>query len=200
MVYKNNRVTDDSGDTVGSIPFWGRDGDKTVLIAEIRVVVDTPTSAGKVPARFEFYTADSNGALQKAFTIDSAQLVTPVSGLSSSSTLTAAAALKLSGIETGLTAHAGGGQAVALALSGTKSVHNIATVSSASDSVSLPAATGSGAFHFVKNSGAAQLQLYGSGTDTIDGVATGTGVALANGKTRICVDVAAGAWQSILGA
>lgn len=192
MAYKNNRVTDDSGDIVGSIPFWGKDGDKTVLIAEIRVVVDAPTSAGKVPARFEFHTADSNGALQKAATIDSTQLFTLPSGITS--------VLKLAGIETGLTAHAGGGQSVALALSGTKSIHNVTTVSSASDSVSLPAATGSGALHWVKNSGAAQLQLYGAGTDTIDAVATGTGVAVANGKSRICVDVASGAWQSILGA
>ncbi|MEW5677568.1 hypothetical protein ABGT15_14755, partial [Flavobacterium enshiense] len=80
--------------------------------------------------------------------------------LTGTASLVAAGLFKLSGIETGLTAHAGGGQSVALALSGTKAIHNIGTVSSVSDSVSLPAATGSGALHWVKNSAAAnQLQL-----------------------------------------
>jgi hypothetical protein len=105
------------------------------------------------------------------------------------------------GVETGLTAHAGGTQAAALALSTSKSAHEITTVGTAADSVKLPAATGSGAIHWVKNSAAANsLQLFGSGTDTIDGVATGTGVTIAAGKGRVCIDIAAGSWFSILGA
>lgn len=105
------------------------------------------------------------------------------------------------GVETGLTAHAGGTQAAALALSTAKSAHEVTTVGTAADSVKLPAATGSGAIHWVKNSAAANsLQLFGSSTDTIDGVATATGVAIAAGKGRVCIDIAAGSWFSILGA
>lgn len=108
---------------------------------------------------------------------------------------------QLGGAETGLTAAAGGTQAAALALAAAKTVHNIATVGSAADSVKLPLATGSGQMHWVKNSAAANsLQLYGSGTDTIDAVATATGVAVAAGKSRICYDMAAGLWVSLLGA
>lgn len=104
-------------------------------------------------------------------------------------------------VETSLTAHAGGTQAAALALSATVSGHDVTTVGTAADSVKLPAATGSGAVHFVKNSAAANsMQLFGSGTDTIDGVATATGVAIAAGKARLCVDIASGKWVSLLGA
>lgn len=105
------------------------------------------------------------------------------------------------GVEDGLTAHAGGTQAAALALSATKSVHRVSTVGTAADSVKLPAATGSGDVHVVINDAAANsMQLFGSGTDTIDAVATATGVAVAAAKRRICVDYAAGKWISILGA
>lgn len=104
-------------------------------------------------------------------------------------------------VETALTAAAGGTQAGALALSSTKSIHNVATVGTAADSVKLPLATGSGAIHFVKNSAAANsMQIFGSGTDTIDGVATATGVAIAAGKARLLCDVASGEWVSLLGA
>lgn len=104
-------------------------------------------------------------------------------------------------LETALTAAAGGTQAAALALSATKAVHNVATVATAADSVKLPAATGSGKLHFVKNSAAANsLQLFGASTETIDGVASATGVAIAAGKARLLVDLAAGAWVSLLGA
>lgn len=121
--------------------------------------------------------------------------------------LTAAAAVSvgtsfaLAGIETGLTAHAGGTQGAALPLSATKAVHNVTVVGTDADSVVLPAATGSGVVHFIKNSDAAQsLQLFGLAADTIDGVAAATGVAVAAGKTRILIDAVAGNWLSILGA
>lgn len=104
-------------------------------------------------------------------------------------------------VATGITAAAGGTQAGALALDKTKSVHVVSTAASANDSVKLPLATGSGAHVFVKNSAAANsIQLFGSGTDTIDGVATATGVAIAAGKARLCVDSGAGTWVSLLGA
>jgi hypothetical protein len=109
--------------------------------------------------------------------------------------------LSSGGIETGITAAAGGTQAGALALSPTKSFHEVTVVATAANSVKLPLATGSGNIHYVKNSAAVNsLQVYGSGTDTIDGVATATGVAVAAGKTRQFTDTAAGKWQSLLGA
>ncbi len=105
------------------------------------------------------------------------------------------------GIQTPITANAGGTQAAAFALSATASVHEVTIVGSAADSVKLPPATGSGNVHWVKNSAAANaLQLFGAGTDTIDGIATATGVVVAAGKSRMCVDTAAGKWQSLLGA
>lgn len=105
------------------------------------------------------------------------------------------------GLEPAITAHAGGTQAAALALSTTASFHDVTTVGTAADSVKLPLATGSGNIHWVKNSAAANsLQLFGSGTDTIDGVATATGVAIAAGKGRLLIDDGAGTWESLLGA
>lgn len=105
------------------------------------------------------------------------------------------------GIEAAVTAHSGGGQAAAFALSATKSFHDVTVVAAGNDSVALPLATGSGNLHLVKNSAAANsLQVFGSGTDTIDGIATGTGVAILAGKARWFIDDGAGTWESLLGA
>ena len=145
-------------------------------------------------------TVSSGGNVDLPGTLDVTGATTLDSTLAVAGALSAGAALSVA-LETGLTAHAGGGQGSALALSATKVVHNVATVGTAADSVALPAATGSGKLHFVKNSAAANsLQLFGAGTDTIDGVATGTGVAIAAGKARLLVDIASGAWVSLYGA
>lgn len=104
------------------------------------------------------------------------------------------------GIETGLTAHAGGTQAAALGLSAGVTFHEVTVCATAADSVKLPPAVGSGIIHIVKNSGAASCQVYGTSPDTIDQVATATGVAVGIGKSRLFVDSAAGKWQSLLGA
>jgi hypothetical protein len=103
------------------------------------------------------------------------------------------------GIETPITAHAGGTQAGALALNTSKPVHVVSTVGTAADSVKLPAASGSGACHTVSNQTATSLQLFGSGTDTINAVATATGIAVAAGKSAYCIDYAAGLWLAQLG-
>lgn len=115
--------------------------------------------------------------------------------------ITSSGLLNLGGIEDSITAAAGGTQAGALALSTSKAVHRVTIVGSANDSVKLPLATGSGATHFIMNSAAANsLQVFGSGTDTINDVATATGVAQAAGKGAWYVDVAAGKWYRSLGA
>jgi hypothetical protein len=100
-------------------------------------------------------------------------------------------------LENNITATAGGTKAAAYVL--TKSMSRISTCATAADSVLLPAAL-YGASCFVANDGAASAQVFGQGTDTIDGVATATGVAIANGKRRMFVCFADGAWTSLLGA
>lgn len=81
----------------------------------------------------------------------------------------------------GVTAFAGGGQASATAI--TTTVASVDTVASAADSVKLPAPTRVGQIHILINTSANSMQVFGSGTDTINAVATGTGVAQAAGKT-----------------
>lgn len=108
---------------------------------------------------------------------------------------------KLAGIETGLTAHAGGTQAAALALSATKAVSVCTIVGTDADSVILPAATGSGQIRIVHNADAAQdIQVYAALTETINAVASATGVAVGEGKTAMFVDYASGKWFMLLGA
>lgn len=79
-----------------------------------------------------------------------------------------------------ITAKASGTQATAVGL--TSAVNRISVCATAADSVSLPLAQ-AGASVTIRNDGAASAQVFGAGTDTINSVATATGVALANGKT-----------------
>lgn len=94
-------------------------------------------------------------------------------------------------VTTGITAFAGGGQTSATQL--TTAINRITTCATGADSVRLPQAI-KGACVFVANDGAASCTVYGYGTDTINGVATATGVALANAKKGIYVCYADGAW------
>jgi hypothetical protein len=90
-----------------------------------------------------------------------------------------------------LTAHAGGGQGSALAL--TKQNNRITTVATAADSVALPASA-AGMEVIVINSGANPMQVFGAGTDTINGVATATGVSQMANSLVLYTCVTAGAW------
>lgn len=88
--------------------------------------------------------------------------------------------------ETGLTAHAGGTQAAALALSSAKFIHVVATVGTAADSVALPAPV-LGTCHVVVNEAAANsMQLYAVSPATINATATATGIAVAAKKAQFC--------------
>jgi hypothetical protein len=110
--------------------------------------------------------------------------------------------LTMTGKEDTLTAHAGGTQAAALALSASVPVHIITVCATAADSVKLPTCV-AGEIHIVWNFGAESAQVFGNGTSTINGVATATGVALPAGKGAIFYGRtagAAGAWLMILGA
>ena len=84
----------------------------------------------------------------------------------------------------GLVAHAGGGQALATALTAT--INSLTTVTTANDSAGLPVAQ-PGAIVIIENLSANSAQVYGSPTslDTINGVATATGVALPGTKRGI---------------
>lgn len=103
--------------------------------------------------------------------------------------------LMASNFETGITATSGGGQANAYAL--TAQMSKVATVAAGADSVSLPkiAVHGDseanpgvqGMIMFVRNDGANSMQVFGANPDTINGVATGTGVAVGAGKSAMFV-------------
>ncbi len=92
-----------------------------------------------------------------------------------------------------VTAHAGGGQANATAL--TAEVNKVTTVATAGDSVMLPASA-PGLTIFVINGSSNPMQVFGAGTDTIDGVATGTGVSQMQGSSTIYSCTTAGAWST----
>ncbi len=111
------------------------------------------------------------------------------------SSFSASGLFTLTGVEDTLTAHAGGTQAAALALSSTKNYHRISVCATAGDSVALPAAT-VGQAHFVRNDGAASCQVYGTTPDTIDDVATATGVALPAGVGRWFICTTAAKWYT----
>lgn len=100
--------------------------------------------------------------------------------------------------ESGITAHSGGTQAAAYKLGAQR--NNVDTVAAAGDSVALPKIVASpgrldaqgastGAIVFVFNGGANSMQLYaGTGAlDTINAIATATGIAIPPGSGAICV-------------
>ncbi len=93
---------------------------------------------------------------------------------------------------TGITAHAGGGQADATPLTAQTNV--IGTCATATDSVVLPAAAPVGAAVFVRNDGSKAAQVFAVDPGTINAVATGTGVALNAGASATYRIVAADTW------
>ena len=96
-----------------------------------------------------------------------------------------------------ITAHAGGGQANATPL--TALMNRVTTVATAADSVALPVSA-SGLTITVTNASSAAMQVFGQSPDTINAVATGTGISLAAGKTANYCCYTAGAWHQLLSA
>lgn len=94
-------------------------------------------------------------------------------------------------VTTGITAHAGGGQTLATALGA--GMNNVTTVATIADSVKLPAST-AGDYVIVINSAANAMQVFGSGTDTINGVATATGISQAGKMIYVYYCAVAGNW------
>jgi hypothetical protein len=103
-------------------------------------------------------------------------------------------------ITTGITAFAGGGQASATQL--TAAINEVTVCATNADSVKLPLAV-AGIDVFVSNLSGQTLQVIGAGTDTINAVATATGVAVPTLKSAhfVCTSSApAGKWRMLLGA
>lgn len=97
----------------------------------------------------------------------------------------------LESVSDALTAHSGGTQAAALAL--TSKFNVVATVAAVADSVKLPPAL-VGLAITVVNNGANPMQVFGAGTDTINSVATATGIAQAAGTVVAYRCNVAGNW------
>ena len=96
-------------------------------------------------------------------------------------------------VQDGITAHAGGGQANATPLPAV--INRVTTVASAADSVALPASR-AGVTISVINATANAMQVFGLSPDTINSIATGTGLSVAAGVTKTFKCVTAGAWYS----
>ena len=91
-----------------------------------------------------------------------------------------------------LTAFAGGGQASATALPSL--INRVSTVVNQGDSVKLPGAI-AGLAIVVLNRGAQPMQVFGAGTDTINGIATATGISQGINTTATYVCAVAGNWE-----
>ena len=96
----------------------------------------------------------------------------------------------------GLTALAGGGlsSSTPVLLNGT---NLLATVASSADSVVLPKAV-PGMVVVLANAGANPAQVFGNGSDTINGTAGATGISVANAKRTMFIAFDLGVWFSIL--
>ncbi len=99
-----------------------------------------------------------------------------------------------------ITAYAGGGQTNATQLAATN--NNVTVVASAADSIKLPLAV-AGLSVRVRNSAANATQVFGAGTDTINAVATATGLSQAATTSALYFAVTsapAGKWFRVLSA
>ena len=99
-----------------------------------------------------------------------------------------------------VTAHAGGGQALGVAM--TAAINRVTTVGTAGDSVCLPAAVG-GQYITLINASATSMNVFSSNAstaDSINGTAGTTAYAIAGGKTADFVSPAAGIWHALLSA
>lgn len=112
-------------------------------------------------------------------------------------TVTAGTYVKASAA-TGITAYAGGGQTNATQLAA--QINHVTTVATAADSVKLPASAVGMTVVVINGAASNSMQVFGAGTDTINDVATATGVAQAAGKTATYHCPVAGKWYRNLSA
>src|SRR5690348_6895794 len=98
---------------------------------------------------------------------------------------------------TGITAHAGGGQASATPLTG--QVNKVSTVATAADSVLLPVAV-AGHERIVINAGANSMNVYPNTGDAINALSANAAFAMAAGKTGHFYATDTGHWHCNLSA
>lgn len=106
--------------------------------------------------------------------------------------------MRLNNSTNGITAKVNGGKSGATQLS--NGVNNITVVNTANDSALLPIADGKSIVIVINSDSADSVQIFGQGTDTINGIATGTGVAQAHGITALYVSPVKGQWFRLLSA
>ena len=94
-----------------------------------------------------------------------------------------------------VTARAGGGQANATQL--LYDGANVSTVATAADSVKLPTAKPGAEYNLVNEHATNAIQVFGGGTDTINKVASATGVSQAAGVAAYYFCVYAGNWSRV---
>jgi hypothetical protein len=75
--------------------------------------------------------------------------------------------------------------------------NHVGTAASSGDSVVLPSAV-AGSVVFLANAGANPVQVFGKGSDTINGTAGATGISVANAKRILFVAVTNNVWFSLL--
>ena len=116
--------------------------------------------------------------------------------------------------EAGITATASGSQTTGYPI--TAQASQVSTVGTTGDSITLPKITSKqatdptlgmvGSILFIRNDGSNSTTIYGASPDTINNVATGTGVALASGKTAQLIaynyvqSTGVGSWMMITSA
>lgn len=96
----------------------------------------------------------------------------------------------------GITAHSGGTKAAAFQLPAAVSLIEVDTVAADNDSVLAPQAA-KGATFLIFNAGAHTLNIYGRGTNTINGAATATAYSLTTGQTAIFFCAKDGSWAAV---
>lgn len=97
--------------------------------------------------------------------------------------------------QNGIVAHAGGTKAAAFQLPAAVSLIEVDTVATTGDSVLAPEALAGTEFRLY-NAGANTLDVYGRGTDTINGAATATAYTIASGVSATFFCATNGSWAA----
>jgi hypothetical protein len=157
------------------------------------------TIGATTPADGKFTTVEASGAITASGGLNGAiGGVTPADGKFTTLEVSGVAtfsALNVENVAATVTAHAGGTQAAAFAL--TKKLNYISVCATTGDSVRLPASV-AGMKITIFNGGAATARVFGAGTDTVDSAATATGVVLGIGARCDYICFVAGNWVSAL--
>lgn len=123
-----------------------------------------------------------------------------IASLTVAGTATLAGLVNETSIEVGITAGTTQTQAGATVVDATKKSHSVDTVAVANDGVRIGIAATPGAKQYFANTTANAIKVYGLGTDTINKVATATGVTVAAANNIELFCLTAGDWRAIIDA